>query len=140
MPGYRLGTCLGCPEDACELSIFLLCSLVCYRPLASILLLHLSACCNHQDISKAIDVCKSLIVLRRRTAVFSRANLEHTASAQPVHNFTLVDYARIAVHRWSRYTCATALITRASLVTDIPHTWATALITRASLPTEPNIR
>ena len=22
MPGYRLGTCLGCPEDACELSIF----------------------------------------------------------------------------------------------------------------------
>ena len=24
MPGYRLGTCLGCPEDACELSIFAL--------------------------------------------------------------------------------------------------------------------
>ena len=22
MPGYRLGTCLGCPEDACELSLF----------------------------------------------------------------------------------------------------------------------
>ena len=96
MPGYRLGTCLGCPEDACELSIFLLCSLVCYRPLASILSLYLSACCNHQDLRRQSTCAKSFIVLRRRTAVFSRANLEHTASAQPVHNFTLIDYARTA--------------------------------------------
>ena len=44
------------------------------------------------------------------------------SSCTLVHNLALIDYARIAAHRWSRYTSATALITRASPPTD--HTYS----------------
>ena len=50
------------------------------------------------------------------------ARARGASSCTLVHNLALIDYVRIAAHRWSRYTCATASITH------------------ASLPTEPNIR
>ena len=63
-------------------SHLLLCLLVCYRPLASILLLHLSVCCNHQDISKAIDVCNIVYsVAPPHRCIFSRQFGAHSQCA-----------------------------------------------------------
>ena len=90
MPGYRLGTCLGCPEAACELSIV-------FALLASVLQ---AASLDFVFASERLlqspgpfegnRSVKSFIVLPRRTAVFSRANLEQLASAAACASFTLV--------------------------------------------------